>query len=51
MDFKGDVMMLKIFLNLVTIDVVDIEIRHGEHSAPSFVARRKLAVFWIEDTV
>lgn len=50
-DFEGNVMMLKIFFNLVSVDVVDIEISHREHSPPTFIARSKLAIFRIKDSV
>ena len=51
MHFELQSVVLEIFLNLLSIDVVDIQVRDCQNTTPSFVALGQLWVFLVEDTV
>ena len=50
-NLKGNPVMLEVSLNLLAIDVIDIQVRHCQNTAPTFIAFGQLGVFDIEDTV
>ena len=49
--FELEPVVLEIFLDLLSIDIEDIEVCHGQDTAPTLVAVGQLGVLWIENAV
>lgn len=51
MDLEFKAIMLEVFLDLFTVDVIDVQVCHCESAAPASVAFGQLTVLWIEDSI
>ena len=51
MDLELKLMVFKVSLDLLAVDVVDIQVGHGENTAPAFIAFGQLKILGGENAV
>lgn len=51
MNLQFDVVMLEVLLNLFSIDIIHIQIGHGQDPTPGLVTRGKLAILRVENSI
>lgn len=50
-ELESESIVVEILLHLLSIDIEDIQVHHGENTSPAFIAVSQLGVFNVKNTI